>query len=121
MGDYEGAVRVYWQAIQRDERDPRSFDERGLALMALHRFDEALADFVGAIKLAPGEAAYDYHLGRASQAYVEAGDFAAAVQWQTKAVEQTPQGDPQRKGMNARLDLYRHGVPYREGPEAGVS
>jgi len=48
-------------------------------------------------------------------ACAEAGDFAAAVQWQSKAIELW--SDEKRKAdYRTRLTLYREKKPYRESP-----
>jgi Flp pilus assembly protein TadD len=46
-------------------------------------------------------------------AYAEAGDFEAAVKWQTKALRLLAD-TPAREDFNHRLDLYRARRPYRE-------
>ena len=47
-------------------------------------------------------------------AHAEAGDFAAAAEWQRKAIGLLrPEEADARKGMEARLELYRSGKPYR--------
>ena len=49
-------------------------------------------------------------------AYAEAADFASAMKWQTEAIA-LPQIDAeQRRGAEARLQLYRESKPYRESP-----
>ncbi len=45
-------------------------------------------------------------------AYAEAGDFAAAVRWQTKGMDLAPEG--QKADFRSRRELYRTGKPYRE-------
>ena len=51
-------------------------------------------------------------LGALAAAYAETGDFAAAVKWQQKAISM---GSGARDPVNlqARLDLYLAGKPYR--------
>ena len=46
-------------------------------------------------------------------AYAEAGDFDAAVKWQTKANAMFPEGKDKSEG-EARLKLYQARKPYRE-------
>jgi tetratricopeptide (TPR) repeat protein len=45
-------------------------------------------------------------------AYAEAGEFDAAVKWQTKAIAMSSGGDDKSK-LEARLKLYQAGKPYR--------
>ena len=50
-------------------------------------------------------------------ASAEAGDFAAAVKWQTEAVKLAPdEPKKEKQEMRARLDLFKAKKPYREGP-----
>jgi hypothetical protein len=44
------------------------------------------------------------------------GDFAAAVKWQTQALEQTLTVDSDKKpaDLRSRLELYQAAKPYRE-------
>jgi tetratricopeptide (TPR) repeat protein len=62
-------------------------------------------------------------LDTVAAAYAEAGDFERARQWETKAIEMAASHvtDATREELRSRLELYKHGKPYREGPkkEAG--
>jgi protein O-mannosyl-transferase len=49
-------------------------------------------------------------------ASAEAGDFASAVKWQTRAIELLP-GPKRDDNLRSRLDLYEHQQPYREPTE----
>ena len=57
----------------------------------------------------------EHHIDTLAAAYAESGDFESAVKWQTKAMEMAPEDD--KADYRARLDLYRSGKPYREGPK----
>ena len=46
-------------------------------------------------------------------AYAEAGDFNAAIKWETKAIE-TMTDERTREPSRARLILYEAGKPYHE-------
>jgi tetratricopeptide (TPR) repeat protein len=54
-----------------------------------------------------------YHIGTLAAAYAEAGDFEAAVKWQTKANRLYPAGED-REMAHARLKLYQEKKPCRE-------
>jgi tetratricopeptide (TPR) repeat protein len=54
-----------------------------------------------------------YILETLAAAYAEAGDFAAAVRWQRKALEQFAASGFASKVPHDRLDLYLAGKPYR--------
>jgi hypothetical protein len=56
-----------------------------------------------------------FKLETLAAACAEAGDFAAAVRWQEKALE-LHTGDP--KPARERLALYRQRRPYRQGGTA---
>ena len=49
-------------------------------------------------------------------AYAETGDFNSAVEWQKKAIDLLPGGEPpwRQPGYKDRLELYQSGKPYRE-------
>ncbi len=51
-------------------------------------------------------------LGHLAAAYAESGDFAKAVEWQTKAIEYAPPA--KRPKLELRRNLYSDGKPYRE-------
>ena len=54
-----------------------------------------------------------YHVGTLAAAYAEAGEYEAAVHWQTKANALYSAADDRKKG-EARLKLYQEKKPYRE-------
>jgi hypothetical protein len=51
-------------------------------------------------------------------AYAKAGDFEAAVEWQSKAIEQNR--GPVLYELRARLEQYRAGRPIHGGPNAST-
>jgi hypothetical protein len=52
-------------------------------------------------------------LGTLAAAYAEAGDYAAAVKWQTKALGLYPKDEGELKQMGAKLlKLYQEKKPY---------
>jgi len=53
------------------------------------------------------------HIDTLAAAYAEAGDFAAAVKWQTRANEMFADAEVLKKAKD-RLELYRAKKPYRE-------
>jgi tetratricopeptide (TPR) repeat protein len=57
-----------------------------------------------------------YCLGALAAANAEKGDFAAAVDWQSKALALFPKDDDSLAGHRRRLALYQMGSPYHEAP-----
>ena len=57
-----------------------------------------------------------YLLDTLAAAYAENGDFENAVEWETNAVELTPNEEYKQIGRE-RLSLYEHKKPYREEVE----
>ncbi len=53
------------------------------------------------------------YLGALAAAYAESGDFAAAVKWQTKALEEL-KDEKLTPNFQARLKLYQEKKPYRD-------
>ena len=49
-----------------------------------------------------------------SAAYAEAGDFASAVKWQSRAVQLLPAVDKNRALYRRRLYMYEAKQPYRD-------
>jgi hypothetical protein len=58
------------------------------------------------------------YLDTLAAAYAEKGEFDAALEWQTKAV-QTAKDEPQevRTELESRIPLYKARKPYREEPK----
>ena len=56
-----------------------------------------------------------FHLGTLAASYAEEGDFAKAVEWQTKAIELLILKDEKRKqDFQSRLELYKANKPCRD-------
>ena len=54
LGDFAAAVQAYTQAIAIDPHDWHAYNNRGLALWALRRQDEALRDYAKVKELLGG-------------------------------------------------------------------
>jgi tetratricopeptide (TPR) repeat protein len=56
VGDYQGAIQSFTQAISLHSRNARAFASRGSAHQRLEQNEAAVRDYSEAIRLAPGEA-----------------------------------------------------------------
>ena len=76
-GDFAGAVKSYTEAIKRDPKDPRSYNNRANAYTKLAALPEALKDADEAIGVDPAFI----------KAYVRKGSVLFAMRDYTKALE----------------------------------
>lgn len=113
LGRYQEAVRDYEEAIRLDPRDDETLDSFAWLLATVAT--PALRDGKRAVQIARQACELTgwgkpNHIDTLAAAYARAGDFASAVKWQRKALE-----DPEfRKAREARerLVLYRAGKAY---------
>lgn len=115
---YGSAVADYERAIRLDPKD--TWANNGLAWLLATCPVAAQRDGKKAVALATrardlSKGNNPYVLGTLAAATAEAGDFDAAVAWQSKALALFPADDPDLEGHRARLELYRTKQPYREG------
>ncbi len=115
-GDARRALADLDEAARLDPRDPLAPRARAWLLAAWH--DPAVRDPSSAV--ASGTRACELtdwsdapSLAALAAAHASAGDFAAAVSTQEKAVALRPEG-PARIEAHRRLALYRGGSPYRD-------
>lgn len=110
-GDLEKALADYTESIRIDPENPDSLHHRVVLQSAcmdahLRNAKQALADATKACEVSNWKDSI-YLFGLA-MAYAEAGDFDAAIKWQTKAMDLTSG----RTGQT-QLELYRQGKPNR--------
>ena len=110
-GDLEKALADYTQSIRIDPENPDSLHHRVVLQSAcmdanLRNAKQALADATKACEVSNWKD--PVYLFGLAMAYAEAGDFDAAVKWQTKAMELSAG----RMGAT-QLELYRQGKPNR--------
>ncbi len=84
QGEYEDAIANYDQAIQREPKAARAYNNRGVAKHNLGRYADAIADYNKTIELKPGLASPYNNLGTARRGLREYVDAIAAY---NKAIE----------------------------------
>lgn len=110
---YPEAIRDYEEAIRLDPRDFETLDS--LAWLLATGANRALRDGKRAVQLARDACELTQwkepsYLDTLAAAYARAGDFASAMKWQTKALEDPDFG--KMKEARERLALYRAGKAY---------
>jgi len=122
-GHYAAALEDYGAAIRLDPRGSRGY--RGRAWILATSPDATLRDGKSAVSDATRACEWSgwndpEALATFAAAQAEAGNFAAAVAWQTKAIARLSPGSAQRNRFQSRLALYQAGKPYHE-PSPGPS
>ena len=113
LGRHREAIRDYEEALRLDPRDDETLDAFAWLLATVA--NPALRDGKRAVELAREACELTQwkdpnHLDTLAAAYARSGDFASAVKWQTKALEDP--GFRKFKEAQERLTLYRAGKPY---------
>jgi len=116
--DSAGALADADWAIKLDPGCAAGHERRALILAAAP--DPALRDRAGAIAAARRACELTgWHragpIAALAAAEAEGGAFAAAIDWQGRALELLPTDGPDRPAILARLALYRARAPYRLG------
>ncbi len=116
-GKFAEAAAHYDEALRLDPRDAEAHNNRAMVMAACpdakyRDGKRALEAATHACELTGWNA--PYYLDTLAAAYAEAGDFGAAVQWQTRAIELLSD-DWKKDSYRSRLALYQAGRPYREG------
>jgi tetratricopeptide (TPR) repeat protein len=117
--DYDQALSDFEEAIKLDPYDARGYDGRAWILATCP--DARYRDGAHAIASATRACELTRHedsacLKTLAAAHAEAGDFAAAVKWQERALE-LEKGATAREEARARRAVYEARRPFREGPE----
>jgi tetratricopeptide (TPR) repeat protein len=112
---YDRALADFAEAIRLDPMDPVAFNSR--AVLRATCPDEKYRDGKQAIEDATKaceltEWKDSEAIETLAAAHAEAGDFAKAVEYQTKAMDLADQDD--KSELQARLDLYKSNKPYRQ-------
>ena len=114
--DYEKAIADYSEAIRLDPKDAYSYNNRAWHWATCP--DEKYRDGKRAVESATkacelSEWKTANSIGTLAAAHAEAGDFARAVEFQTKANAMCADADDKKKGED-RLMLYQDKTPYRD-------
>jgi tetratricopeptide (TPR) repeat protein len=117
-GEYERALADYTEALRLDPWQADAYNNCAwlwaTCPVAKHRDGkQAVASATYACELSGWKEAD--HLGTLAAASAEAGDFDAAVKWQSRANELYADAGNKKNGEE-RLRLYREKRPYRETP-----
>ncbi len=114
--DYEGAIADFSDAIRLDPNHQKSYD--ALAWILATCPTDRLRNGARAVELATkacdlSQGRDPRSIGTLAAAYAEAGDFDAAVKWQTRLLESTLPDD-EAADARQRLGLYQQHIPSRE-------
>jgi tetratricopeptide (TPR) repeat protein len=118
QGKYAEAAAHYTEAIRLDPDDPKSLNNRAILLATCP--EATYRDGTSAVETAIRACALTKwkqpgYLDTLAAAYAEAGDFDAAVRWQTRAIALPRDERENANGdSRSRLVLYRAKTPYRE-------
>jgi tetratricopeptide (TPR) repeat protein len=113
--EYEKALADYAEALRLDPKNAVAYNSRAVlrATCADAKYrdgKQAIEDATKACELTEWKDAQG--LDTLAAAYAEAGDFAKAIECQTKAIDLAP--EDQKAEFRTRLELYHTGKPYRE-------
>ena len=117
VGSFDHALADAARALAIDPSDPSAYNLRAWIMAtcpdaAYRSGPKAVADATRACTLSDWRD--PYMLGTLAASCAEAGDFRAAVDWQSKALALFRASGRDDDADRARLDLYRAGKPYRE-------
>jgi tetratricopeptide (TPR) repeat protein len=113
LGRHPEAIKDYEEALRLGPRDDETLDAFAWLLATVP--DPRLRDGKRAVELAREACELTQwkepnHIDTLAAAYARSGDFASAVKWQMKALEEP--GYRRFKEAQERLSLYRAGKPY---------
>lgn len=114
-GEYDNAIADYTDAIRLDPEDPYPYNN--CAWLWATCPDARVRDGKKAVENATKACELDgwkipEDIATLAAAYAEAGDFDAAVKWQTKATEMVPKSA--KAYYRSLLALYQQRKPYRD-------
>ncbi len=122
QGKYEEAAARYAEALRLSPNDGEAYSNLAMMMAACPEAKyrdgkRAVESATRACELSAWKRS-DF-LGALAAAYAEAGDFDAAIDWQTRAIEFLPE-DREQDAYRSRLMLYQAKKPYREPPPERV-
>lgn len=120
MGEYDEAAFEFRTLLSTiDDREGKAFCYGGLAWIAATAHDDRVRDAKKALENAKEACELTAwrappYLGAYAAALAEAGDYAKAVEWQSKAIALASGTELEK--MRERLDLYKANRPFRQTP-----
>jgi Flp pilus assembly protein TadD len=119
--DYAAALEQWWEVLRHEPNDFTVMNEAAWVQatspdVALRNGTAAVELATKAVRLSGGEPEF---LDTLSAAYAEAGNFPQAVATAERALGMAVRTGKAKlaEGLKSRLDLYRKGVPFREGTQ----
>jgi tetratricopeptide (TPR) repeat protein len=113
--EYDKAIADFNDAIRLDPRNAFGYNHLAMiyATCPEARFRDGEKAVENATQSCELTGWKDWHrLDTLAAAYAEAGDFASAVEWETKARDMA--SDKDKADFQSRLDLYKAHKPYRQ-------
>jgi tetratricopeptide (TPR) repeat protein len=122
-GDYEKAKSDFNQALAIESNNASFYNDLAFfqATCLDGRFRDAKAAFANASKAYQlnNGVNLDGNFSVLASTYAENGDFAKAIEWQGKAIDQTSSSEMKQRYL-ARLELFKQNKPFRLDPKTAM-
>src|SRR5262249_50929833 len=115
--EYGRAIKDYDEAIRLDPKDAKAFNRLAwlLATCPVNKWRDGKRAVETARRACELSARKNgNYLDTLAAAYAEAGQFAEAIRWQKKALEDESFATAQGSDARKRLELYKAKKPYRQ-------
>jgi tetratricopeptide (TPR) repeat protein len=123
-GEYDKAIADYNQALAVNPNYANAYENLGWLYStcpdANHRYGKKAFENANKAYQLDGGKSWTY-IDTLAAAYAESDDFDRASEWETKAIKlmetDKKATDKDKQELNARLELYKQGKPYRQEPK----